>query len=207
MRRTLLAALIASALAPSVARAGVVLDARLGVALPRGDVFQGSPLADSVDFTVPVQIELGFRGERLQLGGYLRFAPGRLDASVEDVCDAAGERCSTLDLGLGVQVDLRLSGGKGVPWIGGFFGYEVIRTNTTFLGSPASVSYGGVELGVQGGIDFVWGALFLGPYGAVSAGRYTFGDVTVGGTTLSGDVTSRASHFWISLGLRGGLAL
>jgi len=208
MRKFLVSLVLAATLAPSAANAGLVLGGRLGVAFPGGDVVKDSKLADSVDWAVPFQLDLGYRiGQQLTLGGYLRVAPGKLDSAVKDSCDLNGQSCSSWDIGLGAQVDFRFRQANAGPWLGAFAGYERLRSDTTEGPDTLSLSLSGWEIGAQGGIDFTWGVLALGPYGAIGAGQFTTGKVELNGTEIdSGSITDKGTHTWIQVGLRVGFA-
>src|SRR5512139_3963673 len=101
MRRILGVVAVLAALAPSAARAGFVIGGRLGLAFPGGEVAGNEKLGDYVDWAMPLQLDIGGRGERFAVSGYLRLAPGKLDPSIQDGCDAVGASCSILDLGIG----------------------------------------------------------------------------------------------------------
>lgn len=206
MRRHLFLLLLVALLAPSAASAGVYLGGRLGVGIPGGEIEKDAKLGDFVSWTVPVQLEAGFGGERFSAGGYLRIAPGKLDSAVADGCDALGASCSVFDLAIGAQLDFRFAPGNAGPWVGGFAGYEVLRYDFAIGGSEASVSAKGWELGAQGGIDFAWGVLRMGPYGSIGLGQFTKSTVESGGASASQEIADKAIHTWIQLGMRGAFA-
>jgi hypothetical protein len=206
MRRLVVFSILLAALSPSVARAGVVLGARVGVAIPGGEVAQGDKLRDYVDWALPLQVDLGIRsGDQLTFGAYLRLAPGRLVGSIEDNCDAAGASCSIRDLGVGLQLDLRLDRRAG-PWLGGYAGLEVLRLEHALGGTKTALTATGWEAGVQGGIDLAWGVVTLGPYGSIGVGQFRRATAEVNGQKERQDITDRATHTWIQVGLRGGFA-
>ncbi len=207
MRRLLsFVVVLCAVLAPSAASAGLVLGGRLGVGIPGGDVFQSAKLADLVDFTVPLQFDLGYRFTKVTVGGYLRLGAGKLDPAVADGCDAAGVSCRVLDVGLGAQIDVRLASGNAGPWLGGYIGAETLRYDEAVGGSAWALSFTGWELGAQGGIDFAWGVMTLGPYGAIGLGQFTSGTFELGGAKITGDITDKATHTWLQLGVRAGFA-
>jgi hypothetical protein len=204
MRKLLASLLVIAALAPSAARAGFTIGARLGAAFPGGEIADGEKLGDFVDWAVPFQLDIGGRAQHWAFGGYLRLAPGILDASIQDDCDATGADCSALDLAFGAQVDYHFSAGKAGPWVGGFVGWEVLRYDYALGGLEGSATTTGWELGAQGGIDFAWGVLTLGPYGAIGFGQ--FGDTTleVNGTSDSQSISDKGTHRWFQLGAKVG---
>ncbi len=206
MRKLLFPLLLVSFLVPSAASAGVYLGGRLGAGIPGGEIEKDAKLGDFVSWTVPVQLEAGFGGERFSVGGYLRIAPGKLDSSIADSCDAAGASCSVFDLAIGAQAELRFSPGNVGPWLGGFVGYEILRYDYALGGLEAAVSAKGWELGAQGGFDLAWGVLRMGPYGSIGIGQFTSAEIEIGGASSSGDITDKAIHTWIQLGIRGAFA-
>ncbi len=204
MRRTLacLAAAVA-ALAPSTAdAAGFFLGARLGAAFPGGDVAADQKVGDLVDWAVPVQLEIGGSGKQLTLAGYLRFAPGILDSAVKSGCEADGATCSASDIGLGAEVLWHFSPGRAGPWLGGFGGWEWFRYDYALLGDKYAVTDSGWELGAQGGIDFAWGILTLGPYGAIALGEFGKATAEVNGQSDTRSISGKRTHTWWHLGVR-----
>lgn len=207
MRRFLVTTMLVAALAPSPASAGLVLGARLGGALPGGDVSNGDALEGYVDFAVPIQLDLAYRlAAPVQLGAYLRIAPAKIDSSISDGCDATNVDCSVFDLGLGVQVDFRFSPGNAGPWIGGYAGYEQLRYDYADGTNEFAVTAKGWELGAQGGIDFAWGKLSLGPWGGIGFGQFTSSELEINGISASQDIEDKGTHTWIQVGLRAALS-
>lgn len=203
--RRILACLVAvaAALAPSAAdAAGFFLGARLGAAFPSGDIAGGEKLGDFVDWAVPMQLEIGGSGKQLTLAAYLRYAPGILDSSVKSGCDAAGATCSGSDLGLGAEVLWHFSPGRAGPWVGGFAGWEFLRYDYALLGSKAAVTDSGWELGGQGGIDFAWGILTLGPYGTIGLGQFGKATLELNGSSDTQSISDKGTHTWWQVGVR-----
>jgi hypothetical protein len=196
MRRILAALAAAAALAPSGADAGFTLGARLGFALPGGDFVEHSSFSDVVDWSVPLQLDVGGRGQHLAFAGYLRFAPGKLALAVESD--------SFLDLGVGIQASYHFSTAKAGPWVGGFVGWERLTFNVPLGVDEGRLTETGWEYGVQGGLDFAWGGFTLGPYGAIALGR--FAEQTVddprSGTTNTNAISNESTHAWFSIGLK-----
>lgn len=195
---------LCSVLAPSAASAGFVLGGRLGVGLPGGEVDGSGELAEVVDLAVPLQLDVGYRFTTIAVGAYLRLGPGKLDPLLASDCDAVGASCRTYDVAFGAQLDVRLSDGNARPWLGGYVGAETLRYDVRSGGSTAALDARGWELGAQGGIDFAWGAMTLGPYAAIGVGRFTTGTLLIGGTKIAGDIAEKRTHTWIHAGIRAG---
>ena len=208
MTRSFLAAVLLAAAVPSDALAGeLALGARLGFASPRGKIDSPEYLSDFVDWTWPLQLEVGYQGEQALVGLYLRVAPGKLDPQLQAGCDAANTSCNVTDYGIGAQVTFHFAAGRAGPWLGGFAGYEALKYEATVGGVPGSITPSGWEIGAQGGLDFAMGRLTLGPYATISLGQFTKSTMKIGGTSDTQTITDRAAHTWLGLGLRLGLAL
>ncbi len=201
--RKVLACLAAAALAPSAAdAAGFFLGARLGAAFPGGEIGSGDKVGDFVDWAAPVQLEIGGSGKQLTLAAYLRYAPGILDASVKSGCAADGATCSGSDLGLGGEVLWHFSPGRAGPWVGGFAGWELLRYEYAPPGNKVAITDSGWELGAQGGIDFAWGILTLGPYGAIALGEFGKATAEVNGSSNTQSISDKGTHTWWQVGVR-----
>ncbi len=208
MTRSFLAAVVlAAAAVPSPALAGgLALGARIGFGTPGGDIDANGKLADFADWALPLQLDVGYRGERFTVGAYFRIGPGKLDPNVQQGCDAIGASCAVSDYGIGAEAEVRLTSGKAGPWLGGFVGYEEARYDFALGPVEASIKPSGWELGAQGGIDFAWGILTLGPYASVSVGQFTKSTLESGDTTQTQSISDRGTHTWLALGVRAGVS-
>lgn len=209
MRKLLAIVAVSAALAPSGARAGLVLGARLGGALPLGGVARGVSVSEFVDVAMPMRLDLGyrFRGPeeigQLMIGAYFGFAPGKLDATVADHCPT-GATCSVYDLTLGLQFEYRLVPGPAGTWLGGFGGFEGLALEQKQGGQTSRTSFDAWQLGAQGGFDWAWKNLTFGPYGALGVGQYFNSRMEASGSAFaSANIDRRATHAWLQLGIRG----
>jgi hypothetical protein len=196
--------------APGQASAGLELGARVGWAFPLGEVSDGGRnLDDVVRGQIPLQVDLGWRfANQLTLGAYVRLSPGVVGNNVEDACDISSVDCDgPFGLAAGGQLEFALGHGGAGPWIGAFGGYESLNYGDVQEGTSVDFKYRGWEAGVQGGLDFAWGVLGIGPYASASIGRFIDTETDVhDGENVVVDVGDEANHYWIQVGLRGRFA-
>lgn len=205
---------VAALLAPLPATAGIVLGARAGWAFPMGEVRDGLDLDSVVRGQIPLQVDLGWRfADQFTLGAYVRLAPGVVANNIEDACDASRVDCDgPFGFAAGGQLELTLTPGRAGPWVGAFGGFESLNFDDVPRGIDETgridFKFRGWEAGLQGGIDFAWGVLAIGPYASVSIGRYTDTERDVSGDDVIIDVEEEdeANHTWIQVGLRGAFA-
>jgi hypothetical protein len=216
MKRTSLATIgfMALTLASTAARAqrspdtGVEVAVRTGLALPFGEIQNGSNLDRYASSAVPIILEGGYRldsnlffGLRLQYGfPQLKNPNGSCSGNVS--CDG-----SVVMLGLEATYRF-LPEATFVPWAGVGFGYE--WASADYTGGNGSV--GGTNKGFQalvqaGGDVRVTQKLMLGPFLEAAFGRYDSADtrVRVLNTTMetTADISNTAWHTWVTLGVRG----
>jgi hypothetical protein len=203
---------IAALGAPLPAAAGLMVGARAGWAFPIGEVRNGLDLDSVVRGQIPLQVDLGWRfADQFTLGGYVRLAPGVVANNIEDACDASRVDCDgPFGFAAGGQFELTLAPGRAGPWLGAFGGFESLNFDDVprRVGETGRIDfkYRGWEAGVQGGIDFAWGVLAIGPFASASIGRYTATEQDISGEDVTRDVIDEANHYWIQVGLRGALA-
>lgn len=204
-KRIVVASLVVALLTPAAAQAGFLLGTRVGWAIPGGDLREGQDLSDQIDGQVPIWVDLGWSvADQLILGAYFRYAPNIRDSEAIDQCDLANADCGGYGLGLGAQLAFRFGKRNAGPWLGAFGGLESLSFEQAFGDGVADQSFRGWELGAQGGIDFAWGPVVLGPYATFGWGRYTvldndLLDLDETGTLELGDPSD---HTWLQLGLR-----
>lgn len=204
MKKLLSIALLASALLPGAARAQWTIGLRTGYAVGAGSAVKGSRMSDGVKSQVPLQLDAGYRLlPRLEVGGYGSFGL----AQVGSICQGS---CSASVLRVGVQGAWHFDPFRQIhPWAGAGLGYEWSRYRVRDGGDTLRVTLHGLELlQLQGGADWTIGARFtVGPFAAVSLGRYTRLDVKSPYGDSSGGAPSKALHTWIALGVRGTCSL
>jgi hypothetical protein len=193
--------LAVAAPAASLADGGIVLNARAGVAKPFGDLEKDSPMSDLVAWEFPLQADLQFRVMRpLSVGAYVKYGPTTLGSKMKDAC--SGMSCKLNDIGFGAIAEWRLSGRlEGGPWVGAFFGYDMLKGDLSEGSLSATASITGFEGGANLGMDFELGGLTLGPYAGLSAGQFTKADIGAGNVSI----TDKTLHYWFQVGLRASL--
>lgn len=190
---------------------GPFFAARAGFGLPRGDVARaGPPVDDLVRRKVPLGIEIGYRfGRRLWGELFFDLAP----ASAASALCSGDASCSASDARLGLGVLLRLAPASRVdPWLGIGAGVEVMNAEglNAATGTQHEWSWFGFELPyVEAGVDVaVSDRISVGPWVSATVARFTSESVRPsGGSTTSGAVDDRATHGWLSAGLKGTLRL
>lgn len=196
MRKLVVAALAALVfVVPSPARAVIFLGARVGYALPSGDVQKDVPMKDSVSATIPVQVDAGLSVlSILSLGLYGSIGPSTIAKDLKDSPLCTGVSCKGQQLRLGVQLNASPPLVLKSLWGGVFAGLEQEQLT---VGSN-DVKYRGWEAGLQAGYDFsVLPFIKVGPYASYSFGQFT----TVSGEGAS--IDAKAQHTALTFGLRG----
>lgn len=202
---------------------------RTGFGLPVGKYARVQALAglrdednairDDTHGVIPIWLDAGYRlTDHLLLGGYFmlglvlpKTAPA--DNPLGGGCPESFD-CFATGVRLGAQAQYSFSPGRAInPWLGVALGYEWVGTelegeafNIPF---EASTRYSGPDLlQLQGGADFRLGEPFaLGPFGAVSAMRYTSCSLTLAGEETRCEIVEGGWHGWLVLGMRGVLEL
>ena len=207
----LLAAPAARAAAPALPETGPLLALRAGFGVPQGSIARAGPdVSDVVARKVPLGFELGYRLGR-RVWGELQFeiAP----ATAASALCAAGTSCSASDVRFGLALQLRLLPDRRIdPWIGVGAGVEVMNAEGLDAATATRTewSWAGLELPfVEAGVDVaVSREVAVGPWASVGFGRFTSESMRAnGGDTVSGAVHGRATHRWLTAGLRATLKL
>jgi hypothetical protein len=191
------------AAAADATRSGFSVGARVAYAWPFGNIAGDTTvagvtftnkLADQVDRMIPIWIDATLRlGGGFEVGPYASY--GWISGK-----NGAGD---AKDWRAGAQLNYRLAPAGGfLPWVGVGAGWEWVKEND----SPATGPNGdvsGLELLVQGGGEFRLGSNFgLGPFVALSLGRFSSGDAF--DSAKNGGITvDKAWHEWVQIGVKG----
>jgi hypothetical protein len=229
VRSRILALFAAALLAPAAASAqsrgpyaapygpadqGLVFSGRVGFGVPHGD-FAGAgfanpvlALGDTVDFKIPIWLELGYRFSPTIWGTlFLELAP----ASVRSSACATSFDCSASDVRLGIEVQVHLRPRQQLdPWLGVGFGAEFLNVKKTGPAPTLEQRYSGWEVPLlEGGLDVALAPRFsLGPYGSLSFGQYTgYRRTDAGVVTTSEDIGDQAWHGWFQIGVKATVKL
>jgi hypothetical protein len=177
---------------------------RVGFSLPLGNTSGNDvALSDAAKFTIPIGVDIGARiGGVVFVGGYFQY--GLFGSPSSSLC-SGGASCSSNTVRLGGEVLFHPLGNARLdPWFGVGTGWEWLNVNASGSGGSASAQYSGWEfVNLQVGLDFALGsAVKLGPYATFSIGQYSTASLSGSGGTISGDVTNKTVHEWLSFGLR-----
>ncbi len=205
MRRRLAAVAVLALAHAGTARAaqdsGLSLGARVGYAVPVGDVSAGISLGSVVAGLVPVQLNATWRFDPTwRLGLYLQYGYSR----IADAFCPPGASCSGAQLGLGVQGAYAFATGSPTPWIGAGLGLELQMATVSADGARNTLRLFGFEVvDLQAGLDWRLPSGFaIGPFASFGLGQYR--TVTSGGA--SADLAT-ALHGWLRLGVKGAFDL
>jgi hypothetical protein len=124
-------------------------------------------------------------------------------------CDP-GASCSGSDIRFGFQVQYHYTPNeKQDRWFGIGIGYEILSLKESAGGAELSASANGFEFAhLQAGLDFKVSPTFsIGPFGGFSLGQFSSSEITRAGASASADITNRALHEWLTLGMRGAFYL
>lgn len=200
MRKSLAFLVALFVIVPAAAQAQWNIGARLGYALPMGDVDGSLQMSDMVSGQVTPQLDVDYVMNQLSVGGYFSYGFGDVTGMTKDLCALTGTSCSTNSLRVGAQLAWRFDpqppGGVAGPWFGLGLGYESVT-----LSGASDVTFSGTEfLILQGGHDWpVSPNAALGVFASYSLGQYS--DVSGGG--VSGTLSDKKMHEWFTFGVRG----
>ncbi len=206
MRKLLmLGAVLAAVAFPTASHAQFTLGLRVGYGVAMGDVAgngAGSSLAmsDWVKSQVPVQVDAMYRfTPEWAAGVYFSYGFGQLSSTISDLCSAYGKSCSASNTRFGVQGAYTFTtvSPSFVPWAGLGIGYE---WNTVDEAGTKGTFKGWEYLNLQLGGDYKVNPKFaVGPYVLFAIGQYGEGEIA----GVSGSVTEKTTHEWLSFGVRG----
>ena len=187
---------------------GIEVGLRTGYAIPLGDVRESTPLSDTVNGTIPIWIDAGYRFHpNAMVGAFFQYGIGLLNAARRlrrQRRDRAASNCSASDMMFGVQFHYHLLPDQTIdPWGGVGFGYEILVLNDPgFANSTGAggASYSGFQfVNLQIGADYkLMPNLGVGPFVMFSLGEYSGCSTPAGNCT----VQSSAIHEWLTLGIR-----
>jgi hypothetical protein len=194
-RGAVLAVVVAVAAPIAAGAAEPFLGARVGYALPFGDVAVNRPIRELVRSDVPLQLDAGFLvGGRHAFGAYLSYAFAQLASTADRACGASSCSADVVRLGAAWSLRNELDHGRDL-WGGVLAGAE--RLDVAAPGSAVDATAYGAELGLEGGVDFARGSARFGPFASGTLGRF----FSISGSTVGFD--RMKSHVALQLGFRG----
>jgi hypothetical protein len=198
---------------PQVPESGLSLAIRGGYAIPMGSITgaAGDDLSQLMSGAIPLQFDLGWRfSPHWYAGAFFQYAFGSVGSTL--ACATAGVSCSASDIRFGVDVVYTFTPRSSVmPWIGLGAGYEIAKITLEGNGQSVDVAtLKGFEFAHVGlGVDFrvaTW--LRVGPFATLTLGQYSSFDTQFDPTTntigpsQSIDITNKALHEWLQLGIK-----
>jgi len=185
------------ALPASRVRAEPVLALRLAIAPGLGSAAGNLPMSDAVPFQVPIQLDALWRAGHVQAGLYGSWGPGQAGDC------KGGMSCSATVWRTGAEASWTFDAPGVLPWAGLALGWEWASASTSDGGTITS-TFSGPEVAAQGGAEWhVLRWLALGPYALLGLGSYGSYDVKTPAGSASAQLTDRAVHYWLHLGVRG----
>ena len=173
--------------------------------MPGGDVAAGSPLKDIAKGLYYLeggpQLVLG---KRVALGLRVGIGIASVGDWLDRGCKAEGGSCTVLDLGLGVDAEVRILPPSAPvnPWLGLGFSIEDLALSESTGAGSSSASFRGSDTELSAGADVKLGPVaYVGPFLSYRFGQYTSISNDDSGALL--DVAKPASHDWLMIGLRG----
>ncbi len=208
MRKLVVGAVLGLALfVPCAASAQLFIGARLGYAFAGGDLYKDHSIRDSTNGMIPLQVDFGLQiAKAVALGVYGSAGYTVLSKDMKDTCDAWAVDCSGVNVRLGAQATLHAPVGESKVWGGALLGWEQQQYKMSNSSGKLEVAYRGVEFGLQGGLDFpTSGSLRWGPFVSASIGEFQSSSVTWSGLPAGAlePITDKATHRWLTVGLRG----
>ncbi len=213
------AAMVApSATGSAFAEVPVTAGARVGFALPFGDVAKDSAMGDTTSGALPVQLDAAYRIlPNLHVGLYLGYAPamkgGKLADSLKDAPSDVSVSVSQLRYGLQGQYHLTPDEPKDA-WVGIALGSESLRTAFSDGDDTKNSSLSGTEYGVQGGMTWTVAPKFrIGPTASLMLTSYSTADSDKSSgsksSSSSKDLSSddKTTHLWLTIGVGGTFSL
>jgi outer membrane protein W len=195
----------------------IVLGLRLGYSIPIGSVDKtadgaAEKMSNTTSGHVPIWLDLGYMvTTNVMVGLYGQYGIGFVGGDRKTECDqgsSAGVSCSVSNIRFGVQGQYHVSPTEGTdPWFGLGIGYEMAKFHLSGPGGDLSITAKGFEfVNLQGGLDIKpMPMLGVGPFVSFSIGQ--FDSISTSGSLSSyvhgGDITNKAIHEWLTLGVRG----
>ncbi len=184
------------------------LGLRLGYGIPLGSSSDGVDLSETYSGMLPIWVDAGYMvTPNIMVGLYFQYGIGF-------IADCpSGASCSGSDMRFGLQGQYHLAGAekKLDPWFGLGIGYEIASASAEAGGAEVNTTVKGFEfLNLQGGVDFPVGdALSVGPFLSFSLGQYSSATIEAPAPIgdSDGDITDKAMHEWLVIGVKGTFAL
>jgi outer membrane protein W len=186
-----------------------------GRGLPFGSYESDTTMRSSSFDQTPLSLEAGYLiGGHVVVGAYAQY--GFMSNGYESPCSYWVGKCSKHTTTVGIQAQYHMTTDELLdPWVGVGVGYERLNFHAKPAdGATYSVTSvrSGIELvKLQGGLDFRLARAFsFGPFVSYSVGEYLHRTDTFSGAGGEGSQSinlAPASHQWLTLGVKGTVAL
>lgn len=209
------AAVLAFALlSPAAAAAQVTLGARVGLALPLGDLADGTPAKGNIDFAYPVEGAIGWKlSPSLEVGLQGGYAFTSVGGDWSEACAVSGRECRAHLWNLAARGEYAVKAGDFLPFAAATLGWEwEVERWELSPGNWEQTRRSGWLAGVEAGAYVpATRTLDLGAYVGASFGQLLSatvkGEIAGYAKTDSGAIPNPALHGWLSIGLRGRFTL
>jgi hypothetical protein len=185
---------------------GLDLGVRVGYALPLGSIDEGDKTSDTFSGAIPLVLEAGYRlNANFTIGALFQY--GIAQVKDTDPCGTTGVSCSGSIVRLGIEALYNFNlDGPVTPWVGLGTGYEWMSVSAEGGGQNLTAGAHGFELAtIHAGGDYrLSRQLALGLFASLSIAQYS--TISVEGTGVpsqSMDITNKAIHEWLQIGVRG----
>lgn len=201
MRKLIVASMVlgslliaSSALAAEGSGSGLSVGLRSGYGIAMGDAFKDAKMSDGIKGQIPIWLDLGYKiNPNIYVGGYFSYGIGMINK--DKAC--GGGSCGANIMRFGIDAHYHIMPEATFdPWVGLGVGYEIAKTT-----GDVEASLKGLEfVNIQAGGDYKVAPNFgIGPWLSFSMAQYS--KVEAGGQ--SADITDKAMHQWLMIGIRG----
>jgi hypothetical protein len=185
------------------------LSLNAGFGLPLGNATGGNnstSMSDAINFAIPFGVQVGYRiAGVVFVGGTFTYGPfGSPSTSSIPACGQSGVSCHSSFVRAGFSVQWHPLGSRGTdPYLGIGLGYEWLNVSVSENGASSTGQYSGFNWAdIPVGVDFrLSRAVRLGPFVDFTLGEYRTETVS-SPSTISGNISPKAIHFWLSFGVR-----
>jgi outer membrane protein W len=227
MRLVILSAIVATAVAAAgnalaePSASGIEVGARVGYEIPFGSVSgsstttngnttvtqSGSDLGDAFNGGVPLTLDAGYRiNPNVYVGGFATYGFLFVNTDKSPTCKVNGVSCSGHHVELGANLHYHVAPDSTFdPWVGIGFGYEWLTVSVSEGNQSIDGTLTGFQfVNVQAGGDYkVAPNVGIGPFVMLAVGQFDSISVSSGSTSQSNDISNKALHEWLSIGVRG----
>ena len=194
---------------------------RVGYAFPLGNVSgaNDSKLSDGVSGQLPLMLDVGYRVlPNLFIGVYGQYGFAFVGDAFDEVCnDSSPVDCSAHDIRLGIEGHYHFRPQHDFdPWVGIGFGYEWLNISAGRGDIESSSTMHGFEFfNLQVGLDvLVTRHFYAGPFVSMSFSQFSELSISCKGVPAGGcdafdgstNISDKALHEWLMLGVRGSFA-